>query len=227
MPYGLLPTDIVNSFSQAISSDFAVGSVDGYVVINQEIEFQHANLESHLSEASLQLLNNVPGEIVTVDVSGYFSPSLYAIPETIKAYIVYKGYKTCGKSLLHCGCGQPGYTSIDGFGEASIQSNGDNSYSLLDSFDKQTQYLVIYYDVDATLVEPKSLKGILRDMVCCSLGSRLYPSGSDTWNIVKFYCDNASKMLDKLDEGYMPGELKKIKLLNPTGGIRTVKVNRS
>lgn len=224
MPYGLLPEQIVSSFSQAISSDFAVGAMDGYAIINQEIEFQYNNLQSSLSKDCLALLEKVPGEIVTVDLSGNFTPSLYAVEGTVEAFIIYKGYNNCGKPLNSSGCNRVPelYTSS----AASISANGSNSYSLLDTFDKSEQYLVLYYDVDQTLVAPNSLKGLLRDMVCCSLGSRLYPAGADTWTIVKYYCENSTKMLEKLENGYMPGDLKKIKLLNPVGGIQTVKVTR-
>jgi hypothetical protein len=225
MPYNLTPDQIVSSFSQAISSDFAVGAMDGYAVINQEIQFQYDRLNSYLSSDCLALLEKVPGEIVSVDLSGNFTPSLYAVEDTVQAYIIYKGYNTCGKPLNSCGCG-PIYNDIEGISSASISGQGNNVYSLLDSFDKQTQYLVLYYDVSESLISPNSLKSILRDMVCGSLGSRLYPSGSDTWSIVQYYLDSSNRMLEKLEQGYMPADLKKIKLLNPVGGIRTVKVTR-
>lgn len=225
MPYGLLPEQIVSSFSQAISSDFAVGAMDGYAVINQEVQFQYDRLNSYLSSDCLALLEKVPGEIVTVDLSGNFSPSLYAVEGTVEAYIIYKGYNTCGKALNSCGCIN-GLGDIDSPTTANISGLGNNSYLLLDSFDKSEQYLVLYYDVSDSLVAPNSLKSILRDMVCGSLGSRLYPSGTDTWSIVKYYLDSSNRMLEKLEQGYMPADLKKIKLLNPTGGIRTVKVTR-
>jgi len=227
MPYNLTPAEIVSSFSQATSANFAVPPLDGYVVINQEIDFQAARLESYLSKDSLALLEKVPGEIVTVDLSGNFSPSLYAVEGTVQAYIIYKGFNTCGKPLNSCGCAGPYYQDVNGFSTANISGQGNNVYSLLDPFDKQTQYLVLYYDVDSSQLTANSLKSILRDMVCGSLGSRLYPSGSDVWNIVKYYIENSDAMLKKLEAGYMPSDLKKIKLINPIGGITSVRVTRS
>lgn len=226
--FGLTEAEVVSSFSQAVSADFAVSPLDGYQVIQQEIEFQYQKLLTSLPTEFLQLMDRVSGEVAIVDVSGSFSPTLYAQEGTLRGYIVDKGWSPCPgvsmEDLTTCWQYLGQQVAIT---TAAITSNGNNSYTLAEAFDYKTKNLIIYYDVDSTLLEVPSLKSVLRSMVCCSLGSRIYPAAdADKWSIVTYYCDDASKWLDYYMKGGMPAEYKKIKLLNKKSSITTIRMVR-
>lgn len=230
MPYyGLLYTDIVNSFSQAKVEIFAVGATIGQSVINAEIAFQYEKLQASLPEDCLSLLQVVPGEVVIPNVSGGFDPSLYADPATIRAYVVPKNYSPCAGSSLESGetCFEF-LTQQLNVVSANISSAGSNHYVLLDSFDSKTQNLVVYYNVDQVNVTVQSLKSVLRDMVCFSLGSRIYPSAdADMWSIVRYYGEEADKWLKLYMSGKMPAGLASIKLIGKTRGMSSIRLSRA
>lgn len=230
MYFGLTTQEVINSFSQTQESDFAVGNISGGAIILSEIAFQYEKILSILSDNTLQLMDKVAGEVTNVSISGAFTPSLYAIPETLRGYVTYKGYSPCpGQSLeSYQMCWQNLQGGQLAITNASITSNGLNSYTLNEVFDSKTQNLVLYYDVDQTNFELSSLKTLLRDLVCHSLGSRLFPTGqSDVWSIVSYYGESADKMMTYLKEGNLPSEFKKIKLLNKKSGITSIKIVRA
>jgi hypothetical protein len=110
---------------------------------------------------------------------------------------------------------------------ATITSNGNNSYTIAETFDYKTENLILYYDVDDALLELPSLKSILRSMVCCSLGSRIYPAAdADKWSIVTYYCEDADKWMDYFMSGGMPAEYKKMRSLNKKTGITSIRLVR-
>jgi hypothetical protein len=229
MYFNLTTTEVITSFSQAQESDFAVGSISGGPIILQEIDFQYNKLLNALPQEFLQLMEKVSGEVALVNISGSFNPGLYAEDGTLRGYIVAKNWSPCPNQSLegYTMCWQQASQYYE-VATANIQSNGNNSYTILDTFDYKTQNLILYYDVDDILVEIPSLKSVLRSMVCCSLGSRIYPVGqSDVWSIVTYYCEDASKWLDYYLNGGMPMEYKKIKLLNKKCGISSIRVTRS
>lgn len=226
--FNLTSDEIITSFSQAQESDFAVGNISGSAVILQEIDFQYHKLLTMLPQEFTQLLERVSGEVATVDISGSFSPTFYAQEGTLRGYIVDKGWSPCpGQSLEDTTmCWQYLQQQV-AITPATITSNSNNSYTIAEAFDYKTENLIIYYDVDDTLLELPSLKSVLRSMVCCSLGSRLYPVGqADVWSVVTYYCDDASKWLDYFMNGGMPAEYKKMKLLNKKSGITSIKLVR-
>jgi hypothetical protein len=203
--YGLVYTDIVNSFSQADVSDFAVGAVNGQTIIEKEIEFQALKLDEVTPSYLKQLAEKVDLEVVTVDVSGNFMPGLYAIPASLEAWIVPRDYMPCSINDFYGGtCGMLASAPT----QATITSLGNNSYHLDSTFDSHKQKLVVSYQVDQTLSDFGILKSLLRDMVCCSLGNRLYPTADgDKWSIVKYYCEEADKYLELLESGKLNNSL--------------------
>lgn len=227
--FGLTEAEVVSSFSQAVSADFAVSPLDGYQVIEQEIEFQYQKLLTVLPTEFTQLLDRVSGEVATVDISGNFSPSFYAEAGTLRGYIVDRGWSPCpGASMEDTSMCWQYLGEQLAVTPATITDNGNNSYTLVDTFDYKTENLILYYDVDADNLVVPSLKSILRSMVCCSLGSRIYPAGdADKWSIVTYYCDDASKWLDYYMKGGMPAEYKKMRLLNKKTGITSIRLVRS
>lgn len=228
MYFNLTAQDIINSFSQVQESDFAVGNISGSPIILAEIAFQYEKLLNALPQEFIQMTEKVNGEVANVSVSGTFSPGFYAQPDTLRGYITDKGYSPCpGQSLegtSMCWQNLNGQIITE---VANIQSDGNNSYTLLDTFDYKTQNLTLYYDVDQDNLEIKSLKSNLRDMVCYSLGSRLFPVGqADVWSIVTYYGEQANKWLEYYQGGGMPAEYKKMKLLNKKSGISSIRVTR-
>lgn len=219
MYFGLLNTDIVSSFSQATSADFAVGAVDGYTVIDAEIAFQYNKIMSILPADVIQMMDHVSDEVASVTISGSFSPSLYAIPETLRGYVVAKNYVPCQSLEYSSSCWSTGSTTT----EANISAAGNNVYQLLDAFDKKTQKLVLFYDVDQDKLDIKSLKTLLRDLVCHSLGSRIFPVASDTWSIVTYYGEEAKKWLEFYENGGYPVEFTKIKPKSSMSSMRIVR----
>jgi hypothetical protein len=222
MYFGLLNTDIVNSFSQAVSADFAVGAVNGYAIIDAEIDFQYQKLLSVLPADVIRMMDSVSNEVAVVDVSGSFSPVLYAQPDSLRCYIVDKQWQPCyNKSIEYtdCMCWQQNGNELL-VTQANISAAGNNVYQLLDTIDRKKQNLVLFYDVDQDNLQVKSLKSLLRDMVCCSLGSRIFPVASDTWSIVTYYCEETKKWLDFYENGGYPAEFKKIKPKSPISSMR-------
>lgn len=229
MYFGLTATDIVSSFSQCVSGDFAVGSIDGGTIINNEIAFQYEKILNSLSAEALQYLQRISGEVALVDATGDFVPALYADSTTLRAYIVYKGYSPCpGQSLESQDmCWENWNSTQMNVTTASVSTTGNNNYHLNDIFDYKTQNLILYYDVDQTNLVVASLKTLLRDLVCHSLGSRIYPVGqSDVWSIVSYYGESAERMLKLLDSDMLPSELKKLRILNKSSGIKSVRLTR-
>lgn len=227
MYFGLTTQEVINSFSQTQESDFAVGNISGGAIILSEIAFQYEKILSILSDSTLQLMDKVAGEVTNVSISGAFTPSLYAT--NLRGYIVFKGYSPCpGQDLeSYDMCWQNLQGGQLSLVNASITSNGNNTYTLNDTFDSKTQNLVLYYDVDQSNLELSSLKTLLRDLVCHSLGSRLFPTGqSDVWSIVSYYGESADKMMTFLQEGNLPSEFKRMKLLNKKSGITSIKLTR-
>ena len=219
MYFGLINTDIVNSFSQAVSADFAVGAVNGYAIIDAEIEFQYQKLLSVLPADVIRMMDQVTNEVAVVNVSGCFEPALYA--QNLRGYIVDKQWQPCYNKTIEYTDGmcwqQNGIELL--ITEANI-SGANNVYQILDTFDRQKKNLVLFYDVDQANLEVKSLKSLLRDMVCCSLGSRIFPVASDTWSIVTYYCEETKKWLDFYQNGGYPVEFKKIKPKSPISSMR-------
>jgi len=230
MYFGLTTADIVNSFSQTQESDFAVGVISGSEIILNEINFQYEKLLNYLSPEALQQMERINGEVTNVSVSGTFTPSFYALPATLRGYVTDKDYSPCpGQSLEDTSMCWMNYSQQQFIiSEASITSQGNNSYLLNDTFDYKRQKLTIYYDVDQTQLTIKSLKTFLRDLVCSSLGARIFPVGNaDQWSIVNYYQAEADKFMKFLEEGKLPSEFSKIKLVNKRSPISTIKLVRS
>jgi hypothetical protein len=170
------------------------------------------------------MMDQVAQEVAVVNMSGEFSPALYAQPESLRGYIVAKGYSPCPNQTIESIdlCWHNIDTQIF-LSPASITSSGNNQYVLNDTFDKKKQNLVLFYDVDQNQLNIKSLKSLLRDMCCCSLGSRIFPVASDTWSIVTYYCEETTKWLDFYKAGNYPTEFTKIKPKQAFGSIRVVR----
>lgn len=228
MYFGLTTADIVNSFSQTLESDFGVGVVSGGTIIANEMAFQYEKLMTVLSTEVLQMFDRVNNEIAMVDISGGFNPTLWADPASLRGYIVYKGYSPCPNQTLESFdmCWQSVSNEVL-LSPATIVSSGSNHYHLIDAMDTKTYNLVLYYNVDATQLVIPSLKSLLRDMVAYNLGSRLFPVGTETWSIVKYYGEECDKWLKYYEDGGVPAEFKKMRQLNKKSGISSLRLARS
>lgn len=228
--YNLTYSDIINSFSQTVESDFAVGAVAGATIINNEIAFQYEKLNSLLPQTVLNQADKVSYEIANVNTLNTFTPTCYAISGTMRAWKIYKGYSPCSPEefigCVSCGNQYLSETSMYGISQVNVTLVNNNLYLLQDSsFNRNTQDLVISYDVNSTLNEYGMLKTILRDMVCASLGSRLFPSGADVWSIVQYYKEESEKYLQLINGGkWNP---LGINLLFKPNAYRSIKIKRA
>jgi hypothetical protein len=241
MLYGLTESEIVSSFSGAVSGDFAVAPLDGYTVINQEIEFQWEKLKLSMSDKVSTLLTEINYEVPSISGGNIFVPGLYAIPSSLEVWKVDRCAEICGKESFKgcnspCGCGIRGsmYPYEDRLGgiqklvvNTDYTSNGSNIYSLTETINSDNSYIVISYLVDEANVSLTSLSSILRDMVCANLGNRLFAAiEGNKWSIVEHYEGQAEKWLGLLEKGWMPPELKKMNIMFQSG-IKSIKTSRA
>lgn len=229
MPYGLTESEIVSSFSGAVSGDFAVPPLDGYTVINQEIELQWQKLNMSMSDKVAKMMDEISFEVVNISAGVYVTPGLFAIPATLELWKVSRSANICGKqSFRSCNCSLDslvcGITKL--VLGTDYSSLGNNVYQLVESVDIDEEFIVASYKVDASNVSLTSLTSILRDMVCANLGNRLFAAvEGGKWSIVEHYETQAEKWLKMLEGGWMPAELKKMKIMF-SGTVGSIRVGR-
>jgi hypothetical protein len=216
MYYGLTANDIINCFSQSISADYATNGFTGVEIIEEEISFQYEKLQSSLNSSVLSQLEKIDYEIVDVDASYQFSATLSPISGSVKAWRIEKTEIPC-------------YDCWDIDDIEPITQLDVNSFETVDkTWDRDIYRIVISYEVDQDNLNINSLKSILRHMVACAIGNKLFPAGNnDEWSIVKYHCEEANKWLEII-KNWKPTELKKIKLLYPPlpwASIKTRRVN--
>lgn len=247
MNYGLTAAEVYSSFTQAISSDFAGNYDDAITVINREIEFGVEKIKSYLSNDVLNKLSEINYEIITnytVDLTGVgenIQTSLLVKSGTLKLFKVAKNLKICNSTTLQCyddaSCNFNDNSIYNGFEELTYSENYANYYDgtfrtgfsfyINEKIDHNCYYIVASYQVDEDNVYIKSLKSILRDLVCSNFAYRIAPNGSDVWSIGKWYYQEWEKWEKLLENGWKPSELTKIKFLIPNSPIKSIKVYRS
>jgi hypothetical protein len=202
MNFGLQATDIIEAFSQAVSGNFATNGTDGYTIINNEIEFQ--------SEKLLALLGNrftleIVDEVVKPDDLYTFTPALTVDENsTLKAR-----FSDSGLCNSKCYTKQPCDPDwID------VTDNMDGTYTTVDTgWDRCTKTLLVTYDASESSF--RSLRSILKHMVCEAFGNVLFPvTNSDEWSVTRYHAKEAQKWMELIEKGWVPSELKKVRFLN-------------
>lgn len=244
--FGLEYTDIINSFKDAVEDDFASNGECGRYSIEREIEFQEQRLASNLNATTLDLLEQLPWHFVdtteTVDVSGYttfyfdFTPDF---TQDIMVYVFEDFYSDiesqntlgCSKNARECGSFQlaPDSTSLEQ-AVTYVQDSDGNWYGNLNRVIGENDKVAISYSIDKSNMEIASLKGFLRDMVCCILGNGLYADGDDVWKLVEKYCEHATMALQMVGgKRWIPAEFKRLDFVNPVlpTGIKSVPIHRN
>lgn len=231
MPYGLIPTQIISSFAGAVESDFAVAPISGSEIILQEIEFQYEKLKMSFSDNVSKMLDRVDYEMPSISGGLYFTPGLTVVDGSMEVWIVDRCANICGKqSFRDCGCNY-NLPSVNGLGcgitkTTEYTSIGNNTFQLNTAIDIDDKYIVVSYEVDAEATPITSLASILRDMVCANLGNRLFAAvDGGKWTIVEHYETQAEKWLKLLEGGWMPPELKRMRVMF-RGGITSIKMGR-
>lgn len=194
MPYGLTVTDIVSSFSGAVESDFATASLSGSEVITNEINMNWLKLKSLLR---FPLIDHVENEVVTVKSDFSFNTHYVPVDGTLH---IKGSVEDCNSSC---------YCSYDYSSNLGYMSGGTHCGNY-----------VVRYDVAEE--DQHYARFILRDMVCSSLGNRIYLQGNaDVASIVTYYSTQADNWIKLLQDGYDPFPKK------PTKNINTIKMHRS
>lgn len=215
MPYfNLTSEEVINSFSGAISGDFATYVSNGVEIIEEEMDFQYEKLLTQLNSTLLSYMEEVNYEIVDVDANYQFSAGLPPINGSVEAWRISKS-------------GVPCKDCWDADDKEPITQIGVNLFETVDkTWDRDLWRIVIKYKVDSDLLEFKVLKSVLRHMVCCALGNKIFPSvEGDTWSIVKYHCEEAEKWLEIIKK-HMPSEVKKMKMLYPPLPWSSISVRR-
>jgi hypothetical protein len=231
--FGLTYEDIVNAFRGSIATDFG-----GQQIIENEIELAEAELIANMSPKALQMLQRV--EYMEVpQISGNLYTSIPPILQDLYVYEVDRYNPALNNAVSNP---LPGVCDEQN-GCPNIKRELDSSYLFTDysisgsnitfgnSFDQDTHTYYVSYTIDNSTLDLPSVKGILRDRVACILGMQLYSRGDDTWKLVDLYCTRADKMMDKIDEHWLPSEYRKNKYLNNPftikGGIQTIRIGRA
>jgi hypothetical protein len=215
MPYfGLTSADIVRAFTGAKISDFDAGGNNGASVIDSEIALQYAKLRSALNERVRRLISISDYEIVTVAPDGKFTTAMPA------AGIPKLGYPGAGLCQEYS-C-QPPLLIMD-----AVVSAADASGINWIVANPKPGEAVVRYAVDGSKLILPTLAAILRDIVACAMGRRLYPSGQEEWKQVTHYCDDAKDGLAQIKhKTFIPHEIAGIRRYWQPSPITAMKVNR-
>lgn len=220
--FGLVWQDILRAYPKSIETDFA-SSVDcGSRTIQSEIAMQEGILLSHLNTATLRQIEKLDWHSVDIaDISGSSGFYFDFIPDTdqdIKVYIYEDvDVSTCGNKIdTRCGNFQiDDDSSLLANVTAGYDSTLDKWYGILDEVVDTEDKIYLSYTIDPDTMVLPTLKGVLRDMVACVMGSYLFTSQNDEWKLVTQYCANSERMLSMMaGKKWIPGELNKLRWVN-------------
>lgn len=216
MPLSLNTQEIVTSFSQTTEADFAVDTLTGASVIAQEVHYQAQRLLDVLHPQIRRMI--VSERIEEIVPIAAVAPGVYQITPTFVPTDNVVRFRSIPKSS-YVAC-----TTDQCLREADWQLLSQ-PYTFSDSLlDPATTEAVIQYTFDANALA--SLRSALRDLVCCNLGSRLFPGlRADDWSIVRHYCASAREILSRKD--WIPPEFLNIRLSSAElASIRFLRIAR-
>ena len=230
--FGLTTNDIVESFNGALVTDFASNSKSGAEIIANELELAEGELIGLLTPKVIRKFYNTEGVMVNISGSGIIVLPTELPYDSSKADLeVY--YQP--KKNINSNCNELFYTNALVCGTNSCNNCGypdmlkaELSGMQILNYSSNYEYYAVY-SVNSAFIEIRSLQDYIRNRVCCILGNNLYANADNVWKLVDTYCKRAEAFVEKIDSHYVPGELKKMKWVNPlvTGSISSIRVNRS
>ena len=188
MRYGLTTEDIVMAFTGAITADFEAAGLGGVEVIEAEMDFQSAKLDSVIPAFVKSSLKHIDNEILDVEDLGLTDPTIGLVSPTLPAISGSEDFSYYMRG--ECPDMEDCYSE-----SISADNNFDGTYNL---YDFNQDKVLMDYDVDELLLVDDGLKGLLRDMVCCALGRKIYPSADKEWNVVSYHCEEAQAALQMI-----------------------------
>lgn len=228
MTHGLVPQDILDCYPGTSIEDFNVtGDVGGGdVVVISEIELQAQRLLGYLPTRLRALLKRIPGEQLEVWLDtdpdpdeAWFETALPAQRDSLVVYGVRGPVGVDCRGALRI-------TDQDAVEVEWDEGEGRWRFVDLDTYNPDLTYIATYL-VDQQNVIISTLRALLRDMVACALGRRLFANQSDDWGQVTYHCDAAKELLAhiKKDRNWTPPELEgRVYLLSPI--IRSIPIYR-
>jgi hypothetical protein len=182
---------------------------DGASIIAAEMDRAEAYLSARFPTRLLQMLSQVPYELViSTGHSGAsdFSTSLPALTGSLwnRAYVL---------DDTGCACGSVG---PDSDSEVDFTWTAYDAGSLDDALTSDDQACYLRYEVDTSKLNLSSLGSLLSDYVCSILGHRLYVRGNEKWALVEKFDAEAQRKLSELaDQSWLPPELRGVKFYKP------------
>jgi hypothetical protein len=225
--FGLTANDVINSFSGAISGDFATNGVDGITIIQTEMDRAESDIVEKLSERTMLILNRMFGIEIQVnpDTFAPIFPKEFPIRPSISGSNYTPNLRCYSKinNELLLGYWQDWFMP-SGVLETSLVYGSNAAgeswvfYQTLDSNGNLTNYnrshfYYASYDVDTSKIVVPSLAEQIRNKVCYVLGTNLYSQGDATWKLIDIYGKKVEKFEEIKNHSYMPQEFKKYRWL--------------
>jgi hypothetical protein len=218
--FGLQYGDIVSAFNGSIIEDFATNNRCGSKIILDEMQIKESQVVAHFSVGLNAMLNEIPDHWVSsVELSGV-SAFVFDFTPDFTEPIRVKVFNRCSTNFDEC------ITLCSGYETITTAVVSGKTYGLLNRIIAPNERILLRYRADKNLLEMPSLKGVLRDGVCCTLGNVLYSDGENKWGAVENFCTNWGQWLDLLKYGWIPPELKSLDLYNYIGSFRGVRDGR-
>lgn len=208
MPYwGLTFEEVIAAYTGTVEDDFDPVNLNGQAVIEAEMARQAAKMKSLMHPKLRDALTESLYEIVEIDASGNYQTALATLLVPDLAYLPSSGYLN-DEPPKYVGCHAPSilYDQV-----STEQVPGDFKSFTVTDHQTAYQYGVVRYQVYEDQLAVPSLAAMLLDFVACSLGRRLYPSGSEEWRQVTYYCEQAKFWMELLQKKtFLPVELANI-----------------
>jgi len=211
--FGLTYHDVIDAFTGAVSGDFS-STTNPQVSIENEMDMAAEEILSLMSQRTIRLLSHVDYQKISCPTGTFLLPFLALNNCNLKVYKI-ADYNSCNSiqnNPLSCGECQP--TTLCASDEITFELANGNEITITD-LPTSSQSVYVSYDIDPDFLVLSSLKKLLRDMVACTLGSKLYSDGTSEWALVTKYCESAQKFMDRMDKNWVPSEFARLQFLNP------------
>lgn len=228
--FGCTHDDIISSFSGAISGDFATSIYSTSTVLEKELEYAEAQILDKLNFNIIKNFKKVNGiKLEWNNLDGYEIPS--EIPYLSGGN--FRVWPFIENNILGLNLTQklPCDLDITKVTDSTAYTISGNTLYLDNYTYNPDDNIYVSYDVDTSLIELNSLGSLVRDIVCCQLGSNLYSQNTDEWKLITRFCERAKEQLAMIDEYYIPYEYKQFEWFKPLvkqkSGFSTIHMRRA